>query len=730
VANEEKASILIVDDNPSNLRTLIDYLERWNFETLVATSGERAIQQLELFQPDLILLDVMMPGINGFETCRRLKANEATREIPVIFMTALSDTISKVAGFEVGGVDYVTKPVQYEELLARINAHLTIRKLQRQLQEQNTRFRALAEATFEGIIIHDQGQILEVNQAMSRLSGYQHAELIGKHVLELVAPASRHLVLTHLTTDDEQPYEIAGLKKDGALFTIEVQTRRMAYQGHEVRVAAVRDITERKRAEEKQKESQAQIERAKKEWESTADSLAYVVCLLDDQGKIIRANRTVELWNLSRVAEVKGRGVHELFHPACPDPACYLETFLARAWGEVAQGRSAECEVEDHILGRCLNIQVRPISLQLDETLKYSASFAVSSVNDITANKRMEGSLRQRNRELAVLNRMSDLFQACYTEAETYQVVSDVCQELLPVDAGCLYMLDETRTLVNKVVSWGSPPSEAQKFGTAECCALRDGRVQVIEQPETAPLCSHLSLAADQSYLCAPISVADQILGVVHLCFGQRQPGYSDADRKNMLTAQQMVIARVTEHYALVLVNLRLRETLRMEAIRDSLTNLYNRRYMEESLEREVHHAERHHTSIGIIMLDIDHFKTVNDLYGHEVGDLVLQELGALLRRHTRGEDIACRYGGEEFLLILPEAPLGIVRQRAEELRIIVRDFLRIAYQGNTLTITVSMGIAAFPNHGRTVRDVVHAADAALYQAKARGRDQVVVASG
>ena len=128
-------------------------------------------------------------------------------------------------------------------------------------------------------------------------------------------------------------------------------------------------------------------------------------------------------------------------------------------------------------------------------------------------------------------------------------------------------------------------------------------------------------------------------------------------------------------------------------------------------------------------MLDIDHFKNFNDTYGHEAGDLVLRELGALLRSHTRADDIACRYGGEEFLLIMPEAPLKVVEQRAEDLHLGVKDLLRIAYQEQMLTITVSMGVATFPDHGPGIKDVVNAADAALYQAKAGGRDQIVVAS-
>ena len=134
----EKAALLIVDDTPTNLEILVDFFADAGFEVYVATSGEHALSQVIEVPPDLILLDVMMPGIDGFETCRRLKANAETKDIPVIFMTALSDTSDKVKGFTVGAVDYVTKPLQQEEVLARVNTHLTIRNLQQHLQESNT----------------------------------------------------------------------------------------------------------------------------------------------------------------------------------------------------------------------------------------------------------------------------------------------------------------------------------------------------------------------------------------------------------------------------------------------------------------------------------------------------------------------------------------------------------------------------------------------------------------
>lgn len=155
--NTKEVTILIVDDDPTNLEILSEYLQQAEFKTLTAQNGESALQQSEHAQTDLILLDVIMPDIDGFETCRRLKHHEATKDIPVIFLTAMTDMISKVTGFQAGGVDYITKPFQLEEVLARVNTHLTIRKQQQQLQQQTEQLKALnaEKDKFLSMIAHD-----------------------------------------------------------------------------------------------------------------------------------------------------------------------------------------------------------------------------------------------------------------------------------------------------------------------------------------------------------------------------------------------------------------------------------------------------------------------------------------------------------------------------------------------------------------------------------------------
>ena len=167
---------------------------------------------------------------------------------------------------------------------------------------------------------------------------------------------------------------------------------------------------------------------------------------------------------------------------------------------------------------------------------------------------------------------------------------------------------------------------------------------------------------------------------------------------------------------------------LREQSVRDHLTSLFNRRYMEETLERELLRASRKQLSLGIIMLDVDDFKRFNDTWGHAAGDEILRELGSLLLRQVRGEDIACRYGGDEFILILPDATREVTRERAELICELAKQF-HLQFEGQSLAaVTLSLGVAVFPEHGTTSTGILRAVDAALYRAKHDGRGRVVVA--
>ena len=335
----------------------------------------------------------------------------------------------------------------------------------------------------------------------------------------------------------------------------------------------------------------------------------------------------------------------------------------------------------------------------------------------------------QRNREILLLSELGGLLQTCDSIEEAYQVISRQGRKMFPDLNGTLYRLSSSRTDLELVSSWGEPgpwPGASDFFRPEDCWGLRLGRAHCVDDPDGDLICRHVGEHEPPRYLCLPMMAQGEAMGVLHLRIDPALAAVGGVSPLN--EARLRLASAVAEHTAMALANLSLRETLRHQSIRDPLTGLFNRRYFEESLEREVRRARRRGVSLGVIMLDLDRFKVVNDNHGHEAGDVLLRTLGELLRRNVRGEDVACRWGGEEFALLLPEASLEATRQRAEELRNVVKE-LKVPYQDRVLgPITVSLGVAIFPDQGLSGQSVLRAADAALYQSKAAGRDRVTSA--
>lgn len=276
VADAATQTILIVDDNPVNLAVVVDHLEDHGYHVAVAQGGEEALKRAELVQPNLILLDVMMPGIDGFETCRRLKANAVTRSIPVIFMTALTDTHDKIAAFAAGGVDYVSKPFQVEELLARVETHLALRATQQRLTTQNIAlqdeivarraaetalqaselsYRRLFETANDGIVLldFDTGQVTDANPAVINMLGHDRAGLVGQKLWELESfrdvPACQTTMSELRGHDSVQRDHWILTTGAGESIDVEMVSNHYKAEGADIVQCNIRNITERKEAE-------------------------------------------------------------------------------------------------------------------------------------------------------------------------------------------------------------------------------------------------------------------------------------------------------------------------------------------------------------------------------------------------------------------------------------------------------------------------------------------------
>ncbi len=243
-------NILIVDDIPDNLRLLSKLLAARGYNVRPAPSGTHALSSAQKDTPDLILLDVVMPEMNGYEVCRILKSQERTKNIPVIFLSALSELEDKMAGFEVGGVDYITKPFHEKEVMLRVETHLKIRNLQQKLLTETARFKTLAEATFEGILIHIGGRVVDVNPEAGRLFHCQESQLIGSKLMDLVPENILQLLLSNTTT----PLKGEVMRVDKSRVPVEFRTKEMPLEDQQVGVTAIRDLTLQKRMEQEKKQ--------------------------------------------------------------------------------------------------------------------------------------------------------------------------------------------------------------------------------------------------------------------------------------------------------------------------------------------------------------------------------------------------------------------------------------------------------------------------------------------
>jgi len=280
-------------------------------------------------------------------------------------------------------------------------------------------------------------------------------------------------------------------------------------------------------------------------------------------------------------------------------------------------------------------------------------------------------------------------------------------------------LLNTSRNVLEVTGTWADCELTTTTFEANACWALRTGARHFVELGDRTAQCVH-AMPAKNAYLCMPIMAQGGAVGILHF--------QAITDTQEPSETELSLMGTFAEQVGLSIANLKLQDALKTQSIRDVLTGLFNRRYLEESLEREIRRAARGDQPVGVVMFDLDHFKNFNDTFGHEAGDSVLREVGAFLSRNTRAEDIACRFGGEEFILILPGADLTGAHSRAERLRSGLRE-LTVLHQGKSLgMITISVGVAAFPTHGLSVKELIACADSALYRAKRDGRDRVVMA--
>lgn len=369
--------------------------------------------------------------------------------------------------------------------------------------------------------------------------------------------------------------------------------------------------------------------------------------------------------------------------------------------------------------------------VQIDEFLTaiviLGAGFAIFSwrrwsdlSRQVAEYQRLQVELNALNRQASLMSETDDLLQSCLTVDEAYKVVIRHLELQFSAMRGAIFSLGANQ-MADVAAKWGKPVLEQGSFAMKDCWGLRRGRVSISQASDPRLACLHIGPVVPVYGLCVPMMAQGETLGILYMeTVGEAGKALTDAEERTVKT--------LAEHLALAVANMNLRETLRTQSIRDPLSGLFNRRYMEESLEREYRRALRKNASLAIVMIDLDHFKRFNDSYGHEAGDAVIRELAKVFQAQLRAEDIASRYGGEEFVLILPETDMKAAMECSERLLEAARA-IHIQHYGQILEgITLSIGVACFPQNGTHLETLVHAADGALYRSKENGRNRATMA--
>jgi diguanylate cyclase (GGDEF)-like protein len=330
-----------------------------------------------------------------------------------------------------------------------------------------------------------------------------------------------------------------------------------------------------------------------------------------------------------------------------------------------------------------------------------------------------EDMAERRSAQLAALSDMADELHAAADRGETYRIIQHHGARLLSGLPVALFVYNHSRDQLRRVATWGDGVDglSVENFQPSDCWAIRKGKPQ-LNHADRGVQCTHL-LDKDSAALCVPITARGQTVGL--LCVGDASVDMVDGEGE-----VRRIAVTLGEQVALALVNLDLRERLENQALRDTLTNLYNRRYLEEASERELNRAERLGTALSILAIDIDHFKRFNDQHGHAAGDEVLKRVAGQLVDGSRATDLVCRMGGEELLIMLPDTDLAGAEEIAEKLRASISQ-MRVRWHTELPRVTISVGVASYPAHARKFSVLQNMADEALYAAKQQGRNRVCV---
>lgn len=414
----------------------------------------------------------------------------------------------------------------------------------------------------------------------------------------------------------------------------------------------------------------------------------------------------------------RGEGVRILGHLLRPDGqlvAVQISSAPLSLQGERGGSLSVITDLSDQMK---VQEQLRKLAADLEEQVQGRTRAYRETAERLAAT--LDASQVQ-SRAYGILQEMNDMLQNCMTPAEAARVAGRFAIKLFNADSGSIYAAEPAQSTFRLLGSWGLQGESSDILNLNECWGLRQNQAYPHNENQLELRCQHLTIGPNRHSCCMPMFSNGQATGLISL----RSDAPFINDNPERAAPDQKIQRQFAASVAQVLANLSLRQTLEQQSLRDPLTNLFNRRYFNEQLAIEFERASRARSPLALQMVDIDHFKRINDRYGHEAGDRVLREVSNVLSQNARAGDIVCRWGGEEFLILMPGLNGTSAKRRADEIRRRIQE--RVETVGGS-AVSVSIGVAAYPEHASDPDGLINVSDRALYAAKGAGRNRVTLA--
>lgn len=611
------------------------------------------------------------------------------------------------------------------------------RQVESTLRESEARFKALFQGAPDAIIITDKNsRVVLVNNQAITLFGYSMEELLGKSIEMLIPERYREAYykyqkafIDEIETRPGISLPLNGVRKNKREIPIEIALSPVKTSSGIIFTNIIRDLTIRKEAEEQLRLQSIALE-----------SAANGILITDRNGNIQWVNPAFTRMTGYEADEVRGKNPRILKSGLVPQ-----ETFRT-LWKTILSGNVWYGELINRRKDGKIITEEQTIAPVRDGSGQIIHFIAIKQ--DITERKHAEEALSKRTDQIATLNRVMQSLSSTLDIAKVLDTILSEIQQVIPYDSASVWLCKDSSMEIIAVHGFPDPQAligitfSLTSEETPNSTVVRSRVPLIIGDAYSTYSAFRSGVHAKyqiRGWMGVPMIIGDRVIGM--LAFDKKVPNFYTEEQSQfaLAFAAQAAIAienarlytdaqkELTDKIVAEEKLLKLQKELEEQAIRDSLTGLYNRRFLDETLSRELSRAERDKYSVSVVMLDLDHFKVFNDTYGHDVGDLMLKQLGKLLTSQVRAGDIACRYGGEEFVVVMPKASLSVARQRANDWRMKFESQILI-HEGEVLNATLSAGVAVYPMHGTNSDEIIRKADQAMYAAKAAGRNLVITA--